>query len=59
MKSTRNSKKGIRVISPWQVGDTDNFHAFDLNKDFDIEPIPADRQDADNKEVETELPLSP
>ncbi len=53
MKRPRNSKKGIRVINPWQVGDTDNFHAVDTNDDPDIEPIPADGQDADDKEVET------
>ncbi len=53
MKSSRISKKGIRVIKTWQVGDTDNFHAVDTNEDPDIEPIPSDSQDADDEEVET------
>ncbi len=53
MKLPSKSKKGIRVINPWQIGDTDNFHAVDANDDSDIEPIPADSQDADDKELET------
>ncbi len=53
MKTSRNQKKGIRVINPWQIGDTDNFHAVDTNEDPDIEPIPADNQYADDEETET------
>ena len=53
MKLSQSKKKGIKVIPPWQVGETDNFHGFDTGKDTDIEPAPADDWDScGNKEPE-------
>jgi hypothetical protein len=49
MISPRNKKSGIKVISTWQVGDTDNLHGFDTGKDTDIEPAPQDEWDMEVK----------
>jgi hypothetical protein len=50
MLKSRNEKKGIKVIPPWQVGDTDNFLGFDTDTgtDTDIEPAVADDWDSDD-----------
>ena len=48
MNGKPNLKKGIKVIPPWQVGDTDNFHGIDTGRDTDIEPAQADDWDSDD-----------
>ena len=50
MKLQPNKKNGIKVVQPWQVGATDNFHGFDTGNDTDIEPAPSDEpQSEDSK----------
>lgn len=46
------SKKGIKVIQPWQVGGAENFCGIDTGKDFDIEPAPPDEEKSEEKKEE-------
>ncbi len=58
MTQNRIKKKGIKIIPPWHVGETENFTSLDMAQNADIEAVPPadwdDRQeteasDTDNK----------
>ncbi len=54
MKKPRGKKKGIKVIPPWHIGETENFTSLDIAQDTDIEAVPPDDWD-DRQEAETSV----